>query len=64
MIEFRRTDLGWLVTDGPGVQEVMLSIPTMARTLNPQTLLWRISDGYASRVAKELRSRGCTVTGI
>jgi hypothetical protein len=63
-VEFKRTDLGWLVTDGPGLEEVTTSIPTMARTQDPQTGQWRVSDGYARQVAAALRSRGFTVKGI
>jgi hypothetical protein len=65
MITFTRTDLGYTFTDRPGVEQVIISMgASKACPFNPQTGLWRVSDGYARRVAEALRSRGFTVTGI
>jgi hypothetical protein len=65
-IEFTKANLGWLVTDGPGVEDVIVSLRlhNMGCTQNPETRDWTVSDAYARRLAEALRSRGFTVVGI
>jgi hypothetical protein len=66
IIEFTKANLGWLVTDGPGVEDVIVSLGLhkMGCTQNPETRDWTVSNAYARRLAEALRSSGFTVTGI
>jgi hypothetical protein len=64
-IECRRSPRGYyLITDGPGVEEVMLSIPSGPRDIERATDSWVVRPEDVERVVAALRSRGFTVTGI